>query len=448
MPNRDDMFGFMRFYRCAGTPADNDQYRWYYCGVCKTLGKGYGHKTRFLLNRDIVFFSELLSELVAETPHPLEFACPTLSVRNCWRLPRQVAEIPLTLRIAAAYNVLLAAYQLDDHIADTKSPVTYLWQSARWVLAPALAQAAGQMAAWGFPLAEIAWWMREQRVREMNCRLDAAPEQILAYLAEPTAAATGLGMRHGALIVGRPDCADAMSALGHTFGELIYLLDALDDFEKDAAHGEFNALRVAYRLKGTSLPVQCRQDVLTLTQAAAAKFRQTFAALPLAADKISRFQTRVTWNLNRKSGREACLRRAQCDVTGKLLKKMTFREKWRYAIGVSRKVADLHRDGLAKYRAYLAVTLLVIAILAMPQKALGQFVMMFDKAGTEPAWLGFTFIGLWLSGLVGMVVNSEKNPDRKHHWCDNATDCCCIMDCMNHCGNCDSCDCSGCDCCD
>ena len=46
--------------------SDYQFHRMHYCGVCKTMGKNYGHKSRFLLNYDSVFLAELMSELNRE----------------------------------------------------------------------------------------------------------------------------------------------------------------------------------------------------------------------------------------------------------------------------------------------------------------------------------------------------------------------------------------------
>jgi Family of unknown function (DUF5685) len=54
---------------------------------------------------------------------------------------------------------------------------------------------------------------------------------------------------HGVRLVGRADLQPAMRELGREFGRLIYLLDAFEDYERDARRGEFNAIRAAWALR-------------------------------------------------------------------------------------------------------------------------------------------------------------------------------------------------------
>jgi hypothetical protein len=87
------MFGLMKYYRCSSSEDERDHYKLHYCGVCKTLGTLYGQKTRFLLNRDLVFLSELLAEISGKSPDT--WNCPALHVRNCFRLPKHNEDIHL-----------------------------------------------------------------------------------------------------------------------------------------------------------------------------------------------------------------------------------------------------------------------------------------------------------------------------------------------------------------
>lgn len=298
------MFGLMKYYRCSGNQEDREQYRRHYCGVCKTLGKLYGHHTRFLLNRDLVFLSELIAELSEEKTTTTTWECHALHVRRCFQLPRHSEDIPLSLRITATYNILMTRYKLDDNIADANNLTSYLWKVVRFAFSGAFARASRQVAVWDYPFKQVEWWMHEQRNRELHPPEPEDPEQAMQFFAEPSAVTTGLSMKYAAMITGQADEAERMYQLGYNFGQLIYVLDALEDFEEDDEQGAFNAIRAVYQIADRSLPPGCRHDIVNITRNLEEKIRHTLGELYLSEVKAHHFNTRLTWNVNRKLGRE------------------------------------------------------------------------------------------------------------------------------------------------
>ncbi len=108
-----------------------------------------------------------------------------------------------------------------------------------------------------------------QKEREANPR-------SLAHVAEPTSIATGLVFSHGVRLAGRPDRARDAMRLGHKFGELIYLLDAYEDRERDARTGAFNPL-TAFRDRYPDAP-SVRQEILTIVCGLEREMRPEHAA--------------------------------------------------------------------------------------------------------------------------------------------------------------------------
>ena len=68
------MFGLMKPVKCTHKSAkentDYKDHRWFYCGVCKTIGRGYGQSMRLALNHDTTFLANLLAELSDEEREP------------------------------------------------------------------------------------------------------------------------------------------------------------------------------------------------------------------------------------------------------------------------------------------------------------------------------------------------------------------------------------------
>ena len=211
------MFGLMR--RAPRLP---------YCGTCKTLGALYGQRARVVLNHDTVFLAELLLESAGE-PEWL----PAYRSFNCLTLPRPGQRMPIALEYAATVSVALAHFRIVDSVADSKA---LHWKMAARYLSPSYRAAASRLRSWQFPLGEMEEILATQTAREAN-------PQSLAQVAEPTSAATALVFSHGARLCGRRGQMQTMYQLGARFGRLIYVLDAYDDFERDANTGDFNALR-------------------------------------------------------------------------------------------------------------------------------------------------------------------------------------------------------------
>jgi hypothetical protein len=108
------MFGLMRARKC-GISADEKHFRRLnYCGTCKTIGAEYSAKSRVLLNHDTVFLAEILSSLSGTDVDGWQRSFQSY---NCLSLPK--GSIPASLQWAAAANVILAEFKIDDHIADS-----------------------------------------------------------------------------------------------------------------------------------------------------------------------------------------------------------------------------------------------------------------------------------------------------------------------------------------
>src|SRR5689334_7719632 len=110
------MFGLMRARTCAVEPEERRRRRLHYCGTCKTAGRLYGQRSRFLLNFDTVFAAELLSALAGEDA--MDGWDPAFDARNCLSLPSADATPPV-LRYAAAMTVVLTEVKVADQLADS-----------------------------------------------------------------------------------------------------------------------------------------------------------------------------------------------------------------------------------------------------------------------------------------------------------------------------------------
>lgn len=299
------------------------------------MGGLYGQSSRLLLNHDAVFLSELLADLSADS-RPLEAHDAAYASYNCFALPASPERMPLPLQIAASATLLMTEFKLADQIDDGAKG---RWRLAQKLYSPGFYAAAERLQALGFPVAALREWYQAQAGRETAARAGQAggsPREILAYVAGPTAAVTGLVFQRGAEAVGSDS--ETQRAMGE-FGELIYTLDACDDAEKDAQNGEFNALRAAFGLKSATdaLPSEIHKHSAAILQAMGTRVTQSLYALPLPEGRAALFAARLNRNLARRMVQTASA--AYASHVHAPAPEASFRERWDAAMIIAHRIS-------------------------------------------------------------------------------------------------------------
>ncbi|HZS07251.1 MAG TPA: DUF5685 family protein [Blastocatellia bacterium] len=439
---------------CGQTAEQKYRRRLHYCGTCKTLGRLYGQRSRLLLNHDAVFLGELLS-LLAENGHEPEKWCSAYQSYNCLSLPPTADEMPLPLQFAAAANILLTEFKVADQIRDSKRRH---WRLARRYFSDAFRRASRQLNEWKFPLDDL-WplqdWQDQREAELIEGTVQHPADEALLLLAGPTATATAMFFRHGVRLVNRATAQDAMARLGFEFGRLAYLLDAFEDYEKDAANGEFNALRSAYGWSGEKLTESQRRLATRLLLRVQDQIISAINCLPIPPQQAALFSDRLRINLSHKLRTPLPV----LNAVGRACyhHRYPLSERWRGAINagremVSRECADC--SPVARLKAPLIFALVLAVVFLFPGEAVSL-----------RSWrdcLNLSFNLMFLSALPGAVLAATSSvlistgaPHRKRRghqsfcwdncWCDCCSGCCegCGEGCCE-CG-CDSC-CDGCHC--
>ena len=235
------MFGIMRPEGgCSNKNSSDYRFqRMHYCGVCKAMGNSYGHKSRLLLNYDSVFLSELLTELGTEDHNNWENAFQ--AINKCLTMP--TGNIPVSLQYAADANVLLADLKIQDQLIDNGS---LGWRFAQIFFNKSFIRNAQKLANWGIDKNEILKISEtQQRIEQHEAEFDSV-ENCVNYYGQPTAELTALIFGNAAQVIAKPELEEKLLALGYKFGQMAYLLDAFEDFEKDFRKGQFNPLAKFY----------------------------------------------------------------------------------------------------------------------------------------------------------------------------------------------------------
>jgi hypothetical protein len=420
------MFGLMRFHSCSFTKSERNNYQQHYCGVCKTLGTFYSQKIRFLLNRDFVFLSEILSDMVPTT-------LPEELSNHCFSLMKEKSDIPLSLQIGAEINVLYVDCKLKDNIADAKFAKRLWWKFIRMMFRKEFRTVARLMEQWNFPIEKVTYWLNEQKSRESNGYHVTNGEAAVNYYAEPTAVITGLAFQHGANIIGKHDKAALMYKVGYTFGRLLYVLDAFDDFELDYNRKEFNGLQAAFRIQNCQLGADSLNKVTLMIRSLEEDMQQALSNLNFSQARNMYLKKRLEGNVKRKLGLVACLQSEKCSID-KVKKSMKLRQKWEYANDLRNKLISAIQSSASysKFKTYLITPILTVLVFITPQSLFGnvenQMHQATSKLGEDVGFWGPVLLFFFTLGLA--MNGNEKDSDGTRDgsacgdWCVEHCICC------------------------
>ena len=227
------MFGYIR----TDTPylfiKDDKLYKAMYCGVCKGIAEVCGHAARMGLSYDVTFLSVILHNLRGEDVKIEKQHCLT----HCIRV-REMAETDELTRQLGALNTALVYYKYTDDIADgDRGRGKRLWFKKGFLRAKKR-----------YP--EIMRIVRENLARQQETEkqntasLDIAADATANMLAEFSDYALG----------------DKKSVASHNLfyaiGKWVYLIDALDDYDKDKKKGAYNPILLTYGEESKKLLVE------------------------------------------------------------------------------------------------------------------------------------------------------------------------------------------------
>ena len=218
------MFGYVKTDLPNMYIKDTILYKAMYCGLCKGLGRTCGQKSRLLLNYDLTFLSAFLHNVSGLDVDIKKEHCAIHRIRK-----RPVAAPDALTDRIARLNVILAYYKLSDDVMDVGK---------------------GRLKRAFFSKAY-------SRAKDAEPSLDRIVKERYAELLEyeksgadsVDAVSDPFGKMMSEIVAELvPEHADeTVLSLSYNLGKWIYLIDALDDFDKDKAEGTFNVLVNGYK---------------------------------------------------------------------------------------------------------------------------------------------------------------------------------------------------------
>ena len=223
------MFGYLAPLKGELKVREFEIYNAYYCAICHAVKRRYGELPRLMLSYDAVLIS-MISSALSGGEEALSF-----STFRCFNNPlkkRDEAAPSAAIDYAADVMALLGYYGLKDGKTDRdqRNRLAFIMT----VLSEAAMRRAGRRAAerLGEKSRICCECLEEQRV------LEAAKVESLDRVADPT----GRLMAELLDFTDVPELSPKLREFGYHLGRYIYIIDAVDDLEKDKKFGAFNPL--------------------------------------------------------------------------------------------------------------------------------------------------------------------------------------------------------------
>ncbi len=226
------MFGYVR----TDTPylyiKDDNLYRAMYCGVCKGIGEVCGLTARMGLSYDVTFLSVIMHNILGVDVKIEKQHCLTHCIRS-----RQMAEVDELTRQLGALNTVLVYFKYTDDIEDgDKGKGKRLWFKK------------------GYKKVKEKYPEIEKIVRENLQRQGKIEKDKVDSVDRAADATANILAEFSDYALGEKKTAFTHN-LFYAVGKWIYLIDALDDYDKDVKKGAYNPFYLAYK-------ADCRQGLL------------------------------------------------------------------------------------------------------------------------------------------------------------------------------------------
>lgn len=237
------MFGYVKPDNPNMYVKDVVLYKSLYCGLCKSIGKYCGQKARLVLNYDLAFLSGFL--------HNVTNNDITVKKQRCaihWFIRRPVACPDKLSERIGALNVILAYEKLNDDVLDSNK---------------------GKIKRSFFRSS----YKKVKRKEPTLCRLVREGYQRLCDYEKSNGNNVNVAseifgdmLKDIVIYLTGKYCDEEIENLSFNLGKWIYIIDALDDFDKDLKKGEYNPFIKEFpSIKSKKELLQQKKDYIEFT---------------------------------------------------------------------------------------------------------------------------------------------------------------------------------------
>ena len=226
------MFGYVTPLKDELKIREYEEFKSYYCGLCFHIKKHFGNLPRMILNYDMTFLAVLLDSLSPVETLPTQKGCMTSPIKK-----KPVLLDNEALSYAAAMNVALVYFKLlddehDDHSLKSKTLATFLkpYKSK-------------------FPTSmDGLYQIIETNLNELTHLEEAKNFSSIDEIAHPFSLIVAHIFKDYPfeIVNDNPNIREALYNFGYALGKWIYIIDAVDDLQKDMEKNKFNPLDFLY----------------------------------------------------------------------------------------------------------------------------------------------------------------------------------------------------------
>lgn len=226
------MFGYITPLKDELRIREYTDFKSYYCGLCFHIKKHFGNLPRMVLNYDMTFLGLLLDSLSPHDGFKVQKACMANPLKK-----KPVLLDNEALSYAAAMNVALVYFKLlddkmDDHSLKSK------------VLALGLAPYKNKLP----DTMHNIYIIIEENLNELTALENSKDFSSIDEISHPFSLIVAHIFKDYPfeIVEDSPDTRDHLFQFGYCLGKWIYIIDALDDLEKDMQKNKFNPLNCLY----------------------------------------------------------------------------------------------------------------------------------------------------------------------------------------------------------
>ncbi len=261
------MFGYIRTERGELRLREYEYYRATYCGLCRSMGKCTGQCSRMSISYDVAFLANVRMLLLGTTTN--------IKKRGCFVHPfrkRAMMEPNDELCYAAYASAILAYEKCRDDVADERGA-----RRAKARFRRAACYGAYRRARKAHPVLSRNVREHLEKLSRAQAKREGSVDALAAIFGELLGDVFAHGLSGNDARLARK--------IGYETGRFIYILDALDDLEKDAKRGEFNPLLLLY---GEQIDEELREGVRTALLQGLCDLEAAFDLLPQRDDPTAR----------------------------------------------------------------------------------------------------------------------------------------------------------------
>ena len=306
------MYGFLKIPNSASL-SEKREYGKYMCALCDSLHENYGMKGRLFTNYDSTTLALLIGALdesfssdIAEAPKYL-----------CLRVLKH-KKVPESFKFSAAISTMaIYAKFLDKAIERNK-------KISKWVIKSSIL-ADEYLSKYGLGKPFF-----EDKLQEQH-RLEGESRDIES-LSRPTSEGMSKVFYAIGKLIDKPRYSVILGELGSEFGKLIYIYDAVIDYQNDLKSGVFNCINACYFNKYPKDLQQVSEEIYNLIE-------DTKINISLALNKIN-FKNSKKALLIRKillqdpKIKLGASRKEESNTAGKIKPSFTIRREKRLTKGV------------------------------------------------------------------------------------------------------------------